>query len=56
MTTQTSDLISHAEFKQLYGPELAKKELVVLLAHDGEGMWQKQADGWHRLQGETSGD
>ena len=37
------------EFRSLYGPELAKKELVVLAEHDGERMWSRDATGWHRL-------
>lgn len=47
--------ISHVEFKENYGPELARKELVVLHERDGEHMWKKEADGWYRLQGEPSG-
>lgn len=37
------------EFTNLYGRELARKELVILQEHDGERMWQRQPDGWYRL-------
>lgn len=41
--------MTHVEFRQLYGPELAKKELVQLQEHDGTRMWKREADGWRRL-------
>lgn len=41
--------MTQEEFTKLYGRDLARKELVTLLEHDGERMWQRQSDGWYRL-------
>lgn len=46
--TDPRDHMDLAEFKLLY-PSLATKELVVLCEHDGDSMWQRRSDGWHRL-------
>lgn len=37
------------------GREVRKMELVVLVEHDGEHMYQRESDGtWRRLQGEPA--
>ena len=40
------------EFAGLYGPVLSKKELVTLVGRDGPRMWQRDKDGWYRLEDE----
>jgi len=49
LTVSDDGFMTLEEFRSLYGPELAKKELVVLAEHDGERMWSRDATGWHRL-------
>lgn len=48
-TDTDNTYMTGAEFGKLY-PELAKKELVVLTEHDGDWIWQRRSDGWHRLE------
>lgn len=48
MSVNDDDLMTLEEFRSLY-PELAKKELVVLTEHDGDRIWARDTDGWHRL-------
>jgi hypothetical protein len=48
MTTDATHM-TNEEFRGLY-PDLAKMELVVLTEYDGDWIWQRRADGWHRLE------
>jgi hypothetical protein len=40
--------MTHQEMQQHF-PGRKRLELVTLIEHDGERMWQRESDGWYRL-------
>lgn len=45
--------MTHQEMSQNFpSTNCSKLELVVLREHDGEHMWQRTGQVWHRLEGE----
>lgn len=50
------DFMTVQEMREHFpGPSYRKLELVVLVDGNGEGMWARESDGWHRLEDKLHG-
>lgn len=51
----TDTFMTQQEMKATFPNLSPKAELVMLTEHDGEHVWQRDRDGWHRLDCQPCG-